>query len=324
MDIEQPILIFVTSKECKVCNDFKGQDGRPSDEKPWCNSLIREYLTGSKYGNNNKKSLCSKLIEITDYRIGPYIENIGEFNIHVMIPDDLTLHDDILYDILADDNKIFGDSVLRISIKKLINSEIDITVEIDSNDQDRRCEYLTELCYEYFIWSKIPIDFENMRKHFNNKKSKSFDLCCTNIIVNDPIHKSICENYKMYENDPSEFDILLKRRFNYLWFLNKFYPSKLRELEPQHYPSWIFVLPSVWQNGVNNNSVVFGKVKNCTTKLVGERYKSVLSSQETIQDIIKQYYSGRLPLTYEGYLLKTKNKYNKNFVDSNGKIKDMS
>ena len=301
MEKPQPILIFVTSSGCDHCRTFRGIDGKPSDEKQWCSSLIREYLTGTRGSCIGRKLLCSKIIEIHDYTLGPSIDNIEEFNIYAMIPPDIRIDDDFINEILADDNQIIGDSILRISIRRKLDDRIIVEIEIDGDGEDRRCEYIKELVENFFIWDRVAIEFSNLRKYFRDNTSITFEECCTDSLKRDPIYQTILKKHNTYCDDYIEFDNDLRGRFTYGWFISKNYPTRLREIEA-FYPSWILVLPSEWKNGLDGKSKVYGKVKNVTTTLQGTRYISRPIKQERVQDIITQYYAGRLSLTYSDSL----------------------
>ena len=90
-------------------------------------------------------------------------------------------------------------------------------------------------------------------------------------------------------------------RFDYSWFLDTFFPSRLREIEI-FYPTWMLILPSEWSNGFGGQNKVYAKIKGVKTDLLGERYISKKMFNETIEDLIEQYYAGRLFLKYSDVL----------------------
>lgn len=306
MSKPQPMILFMSYAGCEACRNFRGIDGKPSDDKPWNSSLIREYLCGSKGSSYGRKNLCSKIIEIHDFQSGANVNNIEEFNIYTLIPSNVNITSNFMDYILADQKELIGDSILRISIHRKLDNKIGIDVEIDGYQDDRRCNAIIQEVENYFIWDRIMLDLYHFREHFRNQSLISLNECSNEEVKEDPIYQLIMKNYTLYCKNPNEFDEILRSRYDYDWFINKTFPKRLREIE-SFYPSWILVLPSEWQKGMDGKTKVYGHIKNATVKLSGNRYVSSLSRQENLVDLIKQYHEGRLSLEYNDVVIEKNN-----------------
>ncbi len=306
MSKPQPMILFMSYAGCDACINFRGHDGKPSNDKPWNSSLLREYLCGSKESSYGRKNLCSKIIEIHDFSSGAKVEFIEEFNIYTLIPSNISIDETFMDNILADDKQLIGDSILRISFQRALTNKIKIEVEIDGFADDRRCNSIIEEVEKYFIWDRIMLELEQFRQHFRNQSSISLEECSTDRIKQDPIFQVITKKYKDYCRNPLEFDEDLKQRYDYDWFISKTFPKRLREIE-SFYPSWILVLPSEWAKGLDGKTKVYGKIKGATTRLSGNRYTSSQTKQEILMDLIRQYYDGRLSLEYTDAVVNANN-----------------
>lgn len=291
-----PMIIFITCSKCDSCRRFRGEDGKPSEGKEWNSNLIRKLLVDNEVRGKNKMK-CSRIINIHDTVFGNKIENIGEFNIYCMIPSDIIVYRDLFFDLMADEPDIFGDSILRVSIVKRENGTMSISVEIDGNSDDDRCHQIEELVEDFFLWSHIPIEFEELRDFFRKDGDKNIDEIVSEPFKNDEFFPILVKNFQNYINNYTLYENDIKIRYGFNWFLNEFFPSKIRDLE-SFYPSWILMLPTEWGKGIGGLNPVYGKVKNSDTILIGTRFVSKRSTNETLEDLIKQYYSGRLALTY--------------------------
>jgi len=330
MEYIKPILLFITSSTCDHCRDFRGIDGRPSDDKEWSSSLIRKYLTGTTESSYNKKLLCSKIIEIHDSGPGDNISKISEFNIYVMIPSDIRIDGDFINEILSDDNDIIGDSILRICIRRREDDMIIIEIEIDGDDTDRRCEYIKKLVEDFFIWSRVPIEIDNLRSFFRGDKRFNYEDLCKKDLNNESFYKLVSKKKNIYSSDPEEFDKDLRYRYKFSWFISKNFPVKIRQLQI-FYPTWMLISPLEWKKGLETNEPIYARVKNCTTTLKERVFSSKQNKSETIDDMIKQYYGGRLKLSYSESLLDNFNNQNikqlstvKNNNQNNSDIKNQN
>jgi disulfide oxidoreductase YuzD len=309
--MELPMIIFTSCSLCHSCIKFRGENGKPSfsrDTKEWCYPLIKSYLS-----NNIKTKLkCLRIINIHDSNFGAEIKNISEFNLYHLIPSNLVIDNDFFIKIMSDDNPYFGDSVLTVSLTRSDNSLININVEIDGNSEDRRCESIKVLVEDFFIWRIIHLDFLILRDHFisaqNGLKTDNFEKIISDELRNDPFYGVLIKNYHTFCKSPKEYEKLIMLRFNYDWFLDTFFPKRLRELEIM-YPSWILISPASWKEGLDTDNPIYAKIACCNTTLNGNRFVSLKQSNETMADLLIQYGSGRLPLNYEKKLLSEKKKY---------------
>lgn len=298
MSKEMPMVIFVSCSKCSHCENFRGRTGEPSDSNPeWRNSYIRRILL-----NDTMNGLkCSRLINIHDGNFGADINNINEFIIYNMIPPNIKVTDDLFEQLMYDEVKIFGTSVLRTAIKRNIDNTIKIEIKIDGNENDIRCEKIKELVEKFFIWNLIPKELEDLLFFFRNPGDHNISDFITEELREDPIYDIIIEQYHSFIKNPFEYETLLKRRYDYTWFLNNFFPKRFRELE-KFYPSWVLILPEEWGKGIGTNNTVFGKVMQCETNYIGHRYISRKIEQDNLDNMIKRYYQGKLFLRYEEIL----------------------
>ena len=297
-----PMIVFFTYTNCKHCTDFRGFDGRPSDEKNWNSGYIRKLLTGSNSNTDGKKLKCSKIINIHDTISGNKVENIGEFIIYSLIPSDISIYQNFFNDLMEDEPIIIGDSILRVAIKRNIgNNRISISVEIDGNENDSRVSLIEELVWNFFLWNRVPIDFYDLRTMFIRGENFILDDYVSQSFKNDPFYGVLKRDFNKFLSNYLEYDNIIKIRFDYSWFLDTFFPSRIRELEI-FYPTWMLLLPSEWSNGFGGQNKVYAKLKGVKSDLIGERYVSKKMFNETIEDLIEQYYSNRLSLKYSSVL----------------------
>lgn len=300
--MELPMIIFTSCSLCHSCLSFRGDSGKLSDTQPWNSAFVRKCLLDE----SGKKLKCLRIINIHDGEFGADIANIKEFNLYHMIPSDLVVTNDFFELIMSDDNPYVGNSILRVSLIKNPDMSIEISVDIDGNSTDKRCEDIKSLANDFFFWHHIPIEFELLREHFNdihnNRNTEPIENLITDELRDDNFYDILMKEYYLYCKDPSKYERIMKLRFNYRWFLETFFPLRLREIEIM-YPSWMLILPSEWKKGLNNNSPVYAKIACCNTVLSGNKYITKKAGYEKIEDLLIQYHSSRLPLTYEGVLL---------------------
>lgn len=314
MPEEQPMIVFFTCSKCQHCVNFRGSDGRPSDDKQWKSGYIRKLLTGTTGSTKNKKLLCSRIINVHDNTLGAKVENIDEFIIYCLIPSDIRVTEDLFKELMLDNVTIIGDSILRIAIKRKQDGTMKIIVEIDGNDSDERCEDIEKLVEEYYIWDHVPIEFYNLREHFRSNSKQNFEDIISDKFRNDPFYEVVKKEYKSFKENPELFESFTKYRFDYNWFLDTFFPTRIRELEA-FYPTWMLILPTEWGNGIGGVNKVYAKVRIANTMLVGNRFVSRQAiSNETMEDIIQRYYSDKLFLTYSEVLKNQNTTQNKKQV----------
>lgn len=305
-----PMIIFTTCSLCGHCISFRGPDGKPSDKYPWNPGFIRKCLLDG----SGMKLKCLRLINIHDGEFGADVSYIKEFNIYHMIPSDLKVTEDFFETIMSDKNPYVGNSILRVAVIKNSDMTINFSVEIDGSSEDQRCEHIEKLVENFFFWNHIPLDFELLREHiynvYNNKKTDFLENIITPELRADNFHSILIKEYRLYCQNPNKFDNLMKIRFDYSWFINSFYPYRLRELE-RMYPSWMLILPSEWKKGLHSNDPVYAKIASLKTVLKGNKFESSRAGREQIEDLIIQYHAGRLSLTYEGVLMKQNQPENK-------------
>lgn len=296
----KPIITFVTCSKCKHCKDFRGESGKPSDDNSWNNTLIRKLLT------KNGVLRCSRIINIHDERFGANVDNINEFNMYNVLPYNIKIEEDFFKELMYDDVPFIGDMILRTSITRNIDNTIDISVELNGNCTDPRCEKIKKQAEEYFIWNHIPIEFKEFKDFFYGSRVKSIEDIFTEGLREDEYYDIIIRNFNHYQFQPEEFETLLRRRYDYNWFIDNFFPKRLRELE-SFYPSWILVLPSEWAKGICTDNSVYGKVMLCETNLVGKRFVSRKVEKDTIFELLDKYSQGKIDLTYEDAFLRKSN-----------------
>lgn len=302
MDKPTPMIVFFTYVGCDHCVAFRGKDGRPSDQRNWNSGFIRTLLTGSNEPTLGRKLKCSRIINIHDYISGNKVENISEFIIYSLIPSDITVYPNLFNDLMEDEPTIIGDSILRVAIKRIPgNSLISISVEIDGDSHDSRCQLIEDLVWDFFFWDRIPIEFHDLRIMFS--KGQKFDLnsIVSSSFKNDPFFETLKRDFNKFLMNYHEYENIIKLRFDYDWFLQVFFPGRLREIEI-FYPTWMLILPSEWCGGFGNENKVYAKIKGVRTDLLGDRFVSKRTLNEKIEDLILQYYSGRLFLKYSDVL----------------------
>lgn len=303
--MQLPMIIFTSCSLCKSCISFRGNDGKPKDGKPWNPGFIRNCL----FNEITKTLKCLRIINIHDGDFGANVNNIREFNIYHLIPSDLIVTHDFFEKLMSDDNSYVGNSILTVSLIKGSDMSIIISVEIDGIQTDTRCEEIKTLVYDFFFWKHIPIEFETLRHHFydvyNGKKTESLENIITNELREDNFYDLLIKEYYLYCKDPSKYEKIMKIRFNYNWFLDTFFPKRLRELEIM-YPSWALILPSEWKKGLTSDDPVYSKIACCKSILSNNKFDTKRIGYEKIEDLIIQYHSGRLSLTYENVLLQPK------------------
>ena len=314
-DKEIPMIIFVSCKRCDSCVKYRGTSGIPSDSNSeWNSSYIRKLLLNDKMDGLK----CLRLINIHDDNFGADVNNIGEFIIYSMIPSNIKVTENLFEDLMSDNTKIWGTSILRTAIKRNIDNTINIEIRIDGNENDHRCEAIKFLAEEFFIWSKIPEELESLLYFFRNPGDENISDIITDELREDQLHSIILREYNSFIRNPNEYEMLIRRRYDYTWFLNNFFPRRFRELE-SFYPSWTLILPEEWGKGICTDNTVFGKVLFCETNFIGHRYISRKVAQEKMTDIIKMYYQGKIFLRYDDVL---KNKSNKALKEVRFAIKD--
>jgi hypothetical protein len=292
---DKPIIVFFTSKKCGICENFRGEDGRPSltKSKKWNNDLIKTLLINKK---NPKTLQVSKIIEIHNYLIGNKIENILEFNIYVLINSKLNIDETLITTLLSDENNVVGDEILRISISRGHNNELLFSSEINGNSEDFRCNLINFYVKKFFLYNYLPKYLIDCKDHFLNHED-GFDKLYTPEFKKDKVlYDIINKNYYDFKSDPLLFEDLLRNIYNYSWFLANFFPKRIRELET-FYPTWMLILPSEWSKGLMGDKV-FCKIKGCKLVLSDGNFVSQNTNPENIEDLIDQYYDGKLSLTY--------------------------
>lgn len=310
---EQPMIVFFTCSKCDHCVTFRGTDGRPSEDKSWKSGYIRKLLTGTTGTTRGKKLLCSRIINVHDSTFGAKVENIDEFIIYCLIPSNISVTKDLFKQLMLDKVTIIGDSILRVAIKRRQDGTIKIIVEIDGNENDERCEAIEKLVEEYYIWDNVPIEFYDLREHFRNRNNQNFEDIISDEFRKDTFYEVVKKEYKEFKENPELFEAFTKYRFNYSWFLDTFFPTRIRDLEA-FYPTWMLILPSEWGKGIGGVNKVYAKVKTANSILVGDRFVSRRAINETMEDIIEMYYSGKLFLKYSEVLKNQDNSQNKKQV----------
>lgn len=316
MPKEYPFVIFVTNANCDHCRKFRGVSGLPITDS-WNNSYIKQILYGDVDNPKKEDLKVSKIIELHDKRgFGNKINYIGEVNIYLSMPINQNIDDDFIINCMSDDCNIFGNAILRISIFYSVNGLIDFDVRINNVDNDKRCERIKSLLWDFFVWNALPDQVFLLRCYFQKyiKNGDELELSDGKMffnintllsqLVNYELYDSIINRFHTFESSPASFDSLLLSNYNFDWFLSKFLPSRLRDVE-RFYPTWMLVLPSEWEKAKYENTKLYVKVLNCKTILQGNKYITVDSTPEKLVDIISMYWKNRLFLTYEENLTKS-------------------
>lgn len=310
---EYPMIVFFTNERCNHCSEFRGDDGKPTDTRAWNNGLIRKYLVNGSVTPTKQSVIASRIIEFHDNRgYGNKVEYIGEINMYSTIPTDATITHEFIHDVMSDDDPMFGGSILRIKISRDRNSRTQIDIEIDGDESDPRCSQIKSQVEDFFIWDVIPIEFLLIRGYLMGKITDS-DLNFQELmysIKDDPLYEVINKEFYNFKRDNNMFDSILLSRFNFPWFLSRFVPDKIRDLE-RYYPTWMLLLPSEWRKGKDHGDKVYAKCVSTKTVLDGTRFKTVDIGPEKLSDLITLYWNDRLFLTYDEVLTnenKTDNK----------------
>lgn len=316
MNKPTPMVVFFTYQNCDHCKAFRGSDGKPNSLREWNSNYIRRLLV-NKDPKILKKLKCSRIINIHDYTSGAKVENIGEFIIYSMIPSRLVVDGNLFNKLMADEVEIIGDSILRVAIKRNIAyNTIEIEVEIDGNGSDYRCPQIETLVWEFFFWNRVPLDYHKIRDYLLTGRTDNIDLMLSQEFKSSQYYNLIKKEASKIKENYYEYDKIVKEIFDYNWFLDNFFPTRIRELEI-FYPTWMLILPSEWSNGFGGRNKVYGKIETVEITLQGDTYKSRRTINENFEDLITQYYSGRLFLTYKENLAQLDSKKSVKFSIGN-------
>lgn len=312
---EKPMLVFNTSQPCEGCKRVRGPDGTLRDgQKFWNAEFIRGCLLGP-----NKKLKALRIINIHDSETYPSVDHICEFNLYHLIPSSVRVDNEFFEKLMDNPEMYVGDSILKVKLTRENDGSTGFYVDIDGNPEDSRCSQILGQVEEFFIWNYVPDEFSRLRSFFRGESREAINDILPDL-RDDPFHDILVKEYNKYVVDPNYYEKQMKVRYGFSWFLDFFYPTRLRELEA-YYPNWLIVLPSEWAKGLNDQELVreatlhkndipylkplFGKAVGCDTYMEGTRFRSQKTKNETVNDCLKQYYDGRLFLTYEEVLMNT-------------------
>lgn len=278
MSKEVPFIILFTSKNCHACINLRGSSGIPNTDS-WNNRIIKDMIDAGS----------SKIIEINDLN-----RNIDELNIYSTIPDKIDIYQDFLSDFLSDNlRNSSNNSVLRISIKRAIDSSFIIDVKINNLDVDPRCNIIKEQFYDSFVWSKLPNDFYIYRIFFTQKIQidglKPYNQLFTKYEYDSFIKSSV--NYDKY--------LLYKFNINFDNLVNSIVPSRIKE-QLIFIPTYALVVNSEWTKGKEGKPVYY-KALDCNTiydSNLDRYYLKNNNNKEIIYDLLRMYWNNRLSLTY--------------------------
>lgn len=308
MPKEYPFVIFVTNSNCDHCRKFRGTTGLPDDSRQWNHTYIKKILYGDVTNPKKEDIKVSKIIELHDNRgYGNKINYIGEINIYLSMPIDKQIDDNFINECMSDDCNIFGNAILRISIFYSHNGFIDFNVRINNVENDKRCQKIKSLLWDFFLWNTLPDEIYLLRCYFMGliKNDNNFNINeLLSQLVNYDLYDEILDNFYKYQSSPELFDTRLLTKYNFDWLLSMFLPSRIREIE-RFYPTWMLVLPSEWDKAKHNNGKLYVKVLNHKTILRGTKYVLEEISKEELTDLISMYWKNRLFLTYEENLSKS-------------------
>lgn len=313
---EKPMLIFNTCARCGACKKIRGPDGKPRDEQnSWNAKFIRDRLL-----DKNGKLKALRIINIHDSELYPSIDHIIEFTLYHMISSTINITPKFFEELMINPDQFVGQSILRVKLERENDGSINFYVEIDGESNNDKCQEITRQVEEFFLWSFIPYEFSRLRDLFRGKSTEIIDDILPDL-GDDPFRDILGKEYNKYVIDPNYYEKQMKVRYGFSWFINFFYPERLREVEA-FYPSWLIVSPTEWSKGISDQESVreatmekrdpsplrpiYAKALFCDTMMEGNRFKSYKTKTETIDDCLIQYYSGRLFLTYEEVLLNTK------------------
>lgn len=310
------MLIFNTCSKCGACKKVRGQDGKPRDEQRYWSP---EFIRNSLIGNGNKLKAL-RIINIHDSELYPSIDHIIEFTMYHMINPNININDSFFSNLMENPDLFVGTSILRTKLQRETDDSIIFYTEIDGETNNDKCDLINKQVEEYFLWNFIPYEFTRLRSLFRRQSTEKINDILPDL-RDDPFHDILTKEYMRYVNNPDYYEKQIKVRYGFTWFINFFYPERLREVEA-FYPSWLIVLPSQWSNGLIDQEMVrealktgsqppqlrqiFAKAVGCDTYMEGNRFRSYKTKMENINDCLTQYYSGRLFLTYEEQILNTK------------------
>ena len=271
---ELPITIVVTSRMCGHCIHFRGDDGKPTDDKLWSPKLIKSMLTGEENPTVNSKYISKMVVEIHLSNMNIPSDNIIQVN---------------EYNLINLNGKI---SLRRIIFTRRKGDKISYDVEIDGISYPELALKQKQLYIENQLFNQLIL-------LYNGDLSILKEIPENNIVKS--IFDKIKEKYPNAESNKSNdfktfLEDLYDNMFGFRWWLSKNIPYQIENLVSA-FPSWIFVAPSQWTNSILNNSPLYGVVnssvvlKNKDGNYYSERSEEDEDPKITLQKILNKTYS---------------------------------
>lgn len=288
-------IVFFTSKTCTHCKAFRGENGEPSNDRPWNYAYIRRLLNYP--GSNFTKQRTSSIVEINVSTMLNTIDNISEINIYTCIPsiDEVKakIEESKRRGSPFDPSKLMGSAVERISIKRGTLDKINITVDIDGVYSP----YMTEFYEEYFIWSRVPAEVRAIR--YCLIAGEKIPSILLSKIQDTNVRDFIMNSYDSLKNSVELFDQqMTTHHFNFVWLMSKLVPTQIRTYE-RFYPCWLIVSSEEWNNSISTNEPIYARVVNNITTLTRDGYSiSPFSQGETIETLLDSYHKSEISLEY--------------------------
>ena len=240
----KPIVVIVTSKTCPHCIHFRGDDGKPTDDKQWSPKLIKKILTGVENPTTIENLKSEIVIEIHLSNMNIPSDNIIQVNEYNLINNN-------------------GISLRRIIYTRRKNDIISIDVEIDgilhpelskSKKNSYYEEQLPIQCYKLFLGDFDVLNEEPENDFVNEIFVEAYEIL-NEALVNLDSGKS--------DDFNSRLDSLFESKFNFKWWLSNNIPNKLQYLVSS-FPSWIYISPILWYNSIVYDSPLYGVVNSST------------------------------------------------------------
>ncbi len=270
------LAVLFTSASCGHCRQFRGEDGIPSDNKPFSRSFIFSLLDG-----------VEELIEIHVSEISN-TSPILEFNIYFKCSSSRNIKGKSYDEIMSQG----GDSLARVAIHRM-NKTWKIEASIDGYTND----YFTSVATDYFVYSLLPKKIIALRNDIKNKRP--IETLNTSILTKNGVSYDKTQ-HQNYCNDPSAFDnFLFRKLYNFDWIMQNVMPSSIRSYELA-YPTWCLISVEEWNRSIQENDQVYAVlVGNKTVRDENGKYSIVrYSRSQTIQDLVNSYHNGDVSLEY--------------------------
>jgi len=269
---ELPITVIITSRSCRHCIDFRGEVGKPINDKAWSPKLIKKLLTGESNPTLNSSYRSGMVIEIHLSNMNIPSDNIIQVN---------------EYNLVTIGNKV---ALRRIIFTRRKDDKITYDVEIDGISNPEEAQRQKGVYWGYQLPKQLSSlylgDVSVLKQDPSNDLVKS---------VFDSVQKSFPGITAPSEEFFSFINNLYDNIFTFKYWLANNIPIQIENLVSA-FPSWIFVSPREWRKSIVDNSPLYGVVNSSiVTKNRDGTYSSERSSDEdpieTLNKILNGTYS---------------------------------